>query len=204
MDFADKMHLFEKIWGPSVKGWEKAHGELAVTVSPDHITGILHTLKTHESFACVQLMDVCAVDYLGKRETRFDVVYNLLSLVHNQRLRVKVPLEDGQDIASVTSVFVCADWWEREAFDMYGIIFKGHPDLRRILTDYGFEGFPLRKDFPLTGHVEVRYDPEQRKVVSGPVNLPQAFRTFDAVSPWKGMGGLEEPFAPCDVEQKGD
>jgi NADH-quinone oxidoreductase subunit C len=131
-------------------------------------------------------MDVCGVDYLGRRP-RFDVVYNLLSLIHNKRIRIKVEVEEGMPVPSVSAIYSSANWWEREAFDLYGITFDDHPDLRRILTDYGFEGYPLRKDFPLTGYVEVRYDQEKQQVVYEPVKLPQAFRTFDFESPWEGM-----------------
>ena len=132
------------------------------------------------------LMDVCGVDY-PDRDERFDVVYNLLSLKLNQRVRVKVTTDEDTPVPSVTGVFRSANWYEREAWDLYGIFFSDHPDLRRILTDYGFEGHPLRKDFPLTGYVEVRYDDEQKRVVYEPVKLTQEFRTFDFLSPWEGM-----------------
>ena len=132
------------------------------------------------------LIDICGADY-PERDERFEVVYNLLSLKLNQRVRVKVTTDETTPVPSVTSVFSTAGWFEREAWDLYGIIFSDHPDLRRIMTDYGFEGHPLRKDFPLTGYVEVRYDEEQKRVVYEPVKLTQEFRTFDFLSPWEGM-----------------
>jgi NADH-quinone oxidoreductase subunit C len=138
-------------------------------------------------------MDVCGVDYPGRAE-RFEVVYNLLSLTHNRRIRVKVHTDADTPVPSVTPVFSSANWWEREAWDLFGIYFINHPDLRRILTDYGFEGHPLRKDFPLTGYVEVRYDEDQRRVVYEPVKLPQEFRSFDFLSPWEGI----QPYLPGD------
>jgi NADH-quinone oxidoreductase subunit C len=133
-------------------------------------------------------MDVCGVDY-PSREERFEVVYNLLSLTHNRRIRVKVAASEDTPVPTVVEVFSSANWWERETWDMYGIAFRDHPDLRRILTDYGFQGHPLRKDFPLTGYVEVRYDDEQKRVVYEPVKLPQDWRTFDFLSPWEGIQG---------------
>ncbi|MBY0430201.1 MAG: NADH-quinone oxidoreductase subunit C, partial [Rhodospirillales bacterium] len=136
-----------------------------------------------------QLMDLCGIDY-PQREQRFEVVYHLLSMKHNQRIRVKAPTDEDTPVPSVTGVFSAANWFEREAWDMYGIFFADHPDLRRLLTDYGFEGHPLRKDFPLTGYVEVRYDDEQKRVVYEPVKLTQDFRTFDFLSPWEGPGLL--------------
>ncbi|OJW53395.1 MAG: NADH-quinone oxidoreductase subunit C [Alphaproteobacteria bacterium 41-28] len=174
-----------------------AYNELMVTVERQSIVRVLTYLRDSESFCFVQLMDVCGVDYLG-REPRFDVVYNLLSLSHNRRLRLKVEVEEGMPVPSVTSVYSSANWWEREVFDLYGIPFDDHPDLRRILTDYGFEGHPMRKDFPLTGYVEVRYDEEQKRVVYEPVKLPQAFRTFDFESPWEGMDYAAQTLKPED------
>ena len=135
-----------------------------------------------------QLMDVCGVDY-PERDERFDVVYNLLSLKHNQRVRVKVTTNETEPVPSVTGVFSAANWYEREVWDLYGVFFTDHPDLRRILTDYGFEGHPQRKDFPLTGYVEMRYDEQQKRVVYRPVELVQEFRRFDFLSPWEGMLG---------------
>lgn len=168
-----------------VRGWKVEYGELTVEV---HASRIVHVLKfLREDMLCrfIQLIDLCGVDYPG-RAKRFDVVYHLLSLHNNARIRVKAAVGEDETIPSVIDVFPCADWFEREAFDLYGIVFTGHPDLRRILTDYGFEGHPLRKDFPLTGHVEVRYDDERKAVVYEPVHLVQEYRNFDYLSPWEG------------------
>lgn len=172
--------------GTDVLTWNIDHGELTMTVERASIPRVLAYLRDSETLQFSQLIDVCGVDYLG-RDPRFVVVYNLLSLVHNKRIRLKVDVEEGLPVPSACSVYSSANWWEREVFDMYGIPFEDHPDLRRILTDYGFEGYPMRKDFPLTGYVEVRYDLEKQQVVYEPVNLPQAFRTFDFESPWEGM-----------------
>ena len=138
-----------------------------------------------------QLMDICGVDY-PERPQRFEVVYNLLSLVQNNRVTVKVMLDDNSSIPSVSKVFSSADWWEREIWDLFGIFFSGHPDLRRILTDYGFDGHPLRKDFPLTGFNEVRYSEKEKKVIYEPVNLEQEYRDFDFSSPWEGTKYINE------------
>jgi NADH-quinone oxidoreductase subunit C len=164
--------------------------ELAVTVQRDSIVKVLRFLRDDVNCQFKQLTDVCGVDY-PERENRFDVVYHLLSLTHNNRVRIKLRTDEKTPVPSVTGLFSSANWWEREAWDMFGIYFSGHPDLRRILTDYGFEGHPLRKDFPLSGFVEVRYDDEQKRVVYEPVKLAQELRTFDFVSPWEGM-----PVAP--------
>jgi NADH-quinone oxidoreductase subunit C len=152
---------------------------------PTIVVTVLDYLKTNPAWQCQQLMDACGVDYPSRPE-RFAVVYNLLSVTHNHRVRVKTYTDAATPVPSVIGVYPSAGWWEREAWDMFGITFSGHPDLRRILTDYGFEGHPLRKDFPLTGYVEVRYDPERRQVVYEPVALPQDYRTFDFLSPWEG------------------
>jgi len=183
--------------GMDILSWSIAYNELMMTVERSSIQRVLTYLRDSESLQFAQLIDVCGVDYLG-REPRFDVVYHLLSLVYNQRIRLKVEVEEGMPVPSVTSVYSSANWWEREAFDLYGIPFDDHPDLRRILTDYGFEGHPLRKDFPLTGYVEVRYDEEQKRVVYEPVKLPQAFRTFDFESPWEGMEFAVQTLKPKD------
>ena len=164
---------------------EIAHGELVVLVEKDAIVSVLTFLRDDAGCQFRCLVDVCGVDY-PTREARFEVVYNLLSVFHNQRVRVKLRAEEDSAVPSVTGVFAAAGWWERETWDMYGIYFSGHPDLRRLLTDYGFEGHPLRKDFPLTGYVEVRYDEDQKRVVYQPVKLTQEFRTFDFLSPWEG------------------
>ena len=162
-----------------------AHGELTVTVARDKIVEALTQLRDDAACRFEVLIDLCGVDY-PKREERFDVVYHLLSPRLNQRLRVKVTATETTPVASVNGVFPAANWYEREAYDLYGIRFTGHPDLRRILTDYGFQGYPLRKDFPLTGYVEVRYDDEKKRVVYEPVKLTQEFRAFDFESPWEG------------------
>ncbi len=161
-------------------------GELMLTSGARTLAKLLAFLRDDQNCQFKQLMDVTGLDLPG-REPRFDVVYNLLSLKLNQRIRVKVPVDEGAPVPSVTSVFSSANWFEREAWDLYGIFFSDHPDLRRILTDYGFEGHPLRKDFPLTGYVEVRYDEDQKRVVYEPVKLTQEFRSFDFMSPWEGM-----------------
>jgi NADH-quinone oxidoreductase subunit C len=163
-----------------------AHDELAVVVERDAIVRALTFLRDDVNCQFKQLMDVCGVDHPG-RAPRFDVVYNLLSLTHDRRIRLKVMTDEGEPVPTVTGVFQSANWFEREAWDLFGIYFRDHPDLRRILSDYGFQGHPLRKDFPLTGYVEVRYDDEQKRVVYEPVKLTQEFRTFDFLSPWEGM-----------------
>jgi NADH-quinone oxidoreductase subunit C len=160
-----------------------AFGELTLVVSREALLDVMTGLKTRFGFQ--QLLDVCGADY-PDREERFEVVYHLLSLTRNARLRVKVATDEVQPVPSVVSIYPSAGWFEREAFDMYGMLFSGHPDLRRLLTDYGFQGHPLRKDFPMTGYVEVRYDEEQKRVVYEPVKLTQEFRQFDFLSPWEG------------------
>ena len=160
--------------------------KLVAIVDREDIAKLLVFLRDDVNCQFKQLMDICGVDYT-ERPQRFEVVYNLLSLVHNNRVTVKVMLDDNSSIPSVSKVFSSADWWEREIWDLFGIFFSGHPDLRRILTDYGFDGHPLRKDFPLTGYVEVRYDDAQKRVVYEPVKLTQEYRDFDFLSPWEGM-----------------
>ena len=172
--------------------------ELIVTVRGAAIVRVLTFLRDDTNCQFKLLMDLCGVDY-PEREQRFEVVYNLLSLRQNQRVRVKVATDESTPVPSVTSVYSAAGWFEREAWDLYGIFFSDHPDLRRILTDYGFEGHPLRKDFPLTGYVEVRYDEEQKRVVNEPVRLTQDFRTFDFLSPWEGMTPLLPGDEKADV-----
>jgi len=162
-----------------------AYGDLTVLARGDAITRVLTFLRDDPQCLFRSLMDLCGADYPG-REKRFDVVYHLLSYRHNQRIRVKVQTDEVTPVPSVIEVFPNANWFEREAYDLYGVLFSGHPDLRRILTDYGFEGHPLRKDFPLSGFVEVRYDEEQKRVVYEPIKLPQEFRNFDFLSPWEG------------------
>ena len=162
--------------------------ELCLIVRPVSILRVMIFLKNDANCLTKVLVDVCGVDYPA-RDQRFDVVYNLLSMKHNHRIRVKVTTDEDTPVPSVTSVFPSAGWFERECWDLFGIFFSDHPDLRRILTDYGFNGHPLRKDFPLTGFVELRYDDEQRRVVQEPVHLDQEFRTFDFMSPWEGVQG---------------
>ena len=178
---------------------EVAFHELVVAVDRESIVKVLTFLRDDANCGFRVLVDICGVDW-PERETRFDVVYNLLSLTHNQRIRVKVQTDERSPLPSVAGVFSSAGWYEREAWDMYGIMFSGHPDLRRLLTDYGFEGHPLRKDFPLTGHVELRYDDEEKRVVYEPVSLTQEFRTFDFLSPWEGARYL----LPGDEKARGE
>ena len=166
-----------------------ARGELTIVVPAAHIVKVLTFLRDEPTLLFKELVDLCGVDW-PEREQRFDVVYHLLSLHHNMRIRVKVRTDELTPVPSVVSVYPTAGWFEREAWDMYGILFEGHPDLRRLLTDYGFDGHPLRKDFPLTGYVELRYDEEQKRVIYEPEKLRQDFRTFDFLSPWEGMGEL--------------
>ena len=161
------------------------YGELTVHTNGEDIIPLMRFLRDDNRTQFVSFIDVCGVDYPGN-EKRFEVVYHLLSPKQNLRLRVKLMTDEETPIPSVTGIYPGADWFEREAYDMYGILFTGHPDLRRILTDYGFDGHPLRKDFPLTGYVEVRYDDEAKRVVYEPVELRQEFRDFDYESPWEG------------------
>ncbi|MGI9521634.1 MAG: NADH-quinone oxidoreductase subunit C [Hyphomicrobiaceae bacterium] len=162
-----------------------AHGELTITVVPREIRSVLKLLRDDARCQFEVLIDLCGVDWPA-RENRFEVVYHMLSPRLNQRIRVKTCANEIDPVPSVIEVYPVADWFEREAYDMYGILFSDHPDLRRLLTDYGFQGHPLRKDFPLTGHVEVRYDEEHKRVVYEPVRLTQEFRSFDFESPWEG------------------
>jgi len=172
--------------GDAVVSTEVRLDELMVTVRRQDIVKVLTYLRDDANCHFKILADICGVDY-PEDEERFEVVYNLLSLTHNLRVRVKVRAGEGDAVPSVVNVFSSADWFEREAWDLYGIYFSDHPDLRRLLTDYGFEGHPLRKDFPLTGYVEIRYDDEQKRVVYEPVKLTQDFRSFDFMSPWEGL-----------------
>lgn len=175
---------------PSVTGG-LAHDGLCFVVRACDLLDVARFLRDDPVCRFVCFVDLCGVDYPG-RAVRFEVVTHLLSPYENTRVRLKVPVEDGGSIPSLSGIFPGAGWFEREAFDLYGIDFSGHGDLRRLLTDYGFSGHPLRKDFPLTGHVEVRYDDEAKKVVYGPVHLMQEFRTFDYASPWEGLLGDEK------------
>ncbi|NBB69488.1 MAG: NADH-quinone oxidoreductase subunit C [Alphaproteobacteria bacterium] len=169
---------------------EVVRDELNVDVQAASIRRILSWLRDEPSALFQELMDLCGVDYPDRPQARFDVVYHLLSVKHNQRVRVRLATDEDTPVPSVTGVFPTAGWFEREAWDMYGVLFAEHDDLRRLLTDYGFEGHPLRKDFPLTGYVEVRYDEEQKRVVYEPVQLQQDWRTFDFLSPWEGAQGV--------------
>jgi len=178
-------HLEASLPGAVSKA-EELLGELILWTDQEHLVALATFLRDDPAMLFQQLMDVTAVDY-PQREQRFEVVYNLLSLKHNRRLRLKVPTDEETPVPSLCSVFSAANWFEREVWDLYGVFFTNHPDLRRILTDYGFEGHPLRKDFPLTGYVEVRYDEELKRVVYEPVELKQEFRGFDFESPWEGI-----------------
>ena len=171
--------------GDSIASVSTAYGELTLVVGLEDILRVLKFLRDDSGCRFVCLMDVCGVDY-PERENRFDVVYHLLSPTQNTRIRIKLEVHETRQVPSVVPLFPTAEWFEREAFDMYGILFSNHPDLRRLLTDYGFRGHPLRKDFPLTGYVEVRYDDEEKRVVYEPVKLTQEFRSFDFESPWEG------------------
>ena len=160
-------------------------GELTLTVRRDELLNIVKFLRDDPQLKFTCFIDVCGVDY-PERENRFDVVYHFLSVSQNVRIRLKCETDETSPVPSIVSLFPGAHWFEREAYDMYGIIFEGHPDLRRLLTDYGFQGYPLRKDFPTTGFVEVRYDESQKRVVYEPVKLAQEMRSFDFASPWEG------------------
>ena len=189
----------------AVTGHEVRHGELTITANAADIVRVATFLRDDPACQFVNMTDVTAVDWPA-REKRFDVVYHLLSPRLNQRIRVKVPTDEATPVPSLIDVFRGADWFEREAYDLYGVLFTGHPDMRRILTDYGFEGHPLRKDFPLTGFVEVRYDDEEKRVRYDKVALAQEFRTFDFLSPWEGtdyvLPGDEKAARPPEPEKK--
>ncbi|WP_417581392.1 NADH-quinone oxidoreductase subunit C [Pelagibacterium sp.] len=171
--------------GEALDGYNVAYGELTLEARPDAILNVMRTLRDDPRCQFTCIIDVCGVDY-PERAQRFDVVYHLLSPQQNTRIRVRIVTDEVTPVPSITGIFRGADWFEREAYDLYGILFSGHHDLRRILTDYGFDGHPLRKDFPLTGFVEVRYDEERKRVVYEPVKLAQEFRNFDYLSPWEG------------------
>lgn len=174
------------VMGPAVRDHRLAHDELTLYARPDALLALMRFLRDDEELQFRQLIDLCGVDY-PNRPQRFEVVYHLLSLHQNIRVRVSVETDETTPVPSLSPLFPNADWYEREAFDLYGILFSGHPDLRRILTDYNFTGHPMRKDFPTTGYVELRYDTEQRQVVYEPVKLDQQYRKFDFLSPWEGM-----------------
>jgi NADH-quinone oxidoreductase subunit C len=170
--------------GP-VSAWAVAYGELTIQADAASIVAVVTFLRDDPRCQFICFIDITAVDWPG-RDKRFDVVYHFLSPKLNQRIRIKVQTDEVTPVPSIIGVFPGADWFEREAYDLYGVLFAGHPDMRRILTDYGFEGYPLRKDFPLTGFVEVRYDDDAKRVVYEPVRLNQEFRNFDFLSPWEG------------------
>ena len=179
----------QKTFGDDCLSFHLWQQELTLTIERLAIAKVLTYLRDHGDYLFKQLIDLCAVDY-PQRPQRFEVVYHLLSLKYNRRLRLKVHTDETSPVPSITGVYSAANWWEREAWDLFGVSFTGHPDLRRLLTDYGFEGHPLRKDFPLTGYVEVRYDEEKKRVAYEDVNLPQAYRNFETLSPWEGITPL--------------
>jgi NADH-quinone oxidoreductase subunit C len=184
----------------AVSGISTAFGELTLTVETARLIETVTYLRDDPSCLFVSFIDLTAVDY-PTREKRFDVVTHLLSPKHNRRIRIKVETDETAPVASLTGLFPAADWYEREAYDLFGVVFAGHPDLRRLLTDYGFDGHPLRKDFPMTGYVEVRYDDQQKRVVYEPVQLTQEFRSFDFLSPWEGA---IDYVLPGDEKAKGN
>jgi NADH-quinone oxidoreductase subunit C len=177
-------HLRARL-GDSIIEQTNAFGDLALKVEPSEILSVLRFLRDDPTCRFVSFIDICGVDY-PNRERRFDVVYHLLSPTRNTRIRVKIETDEATPVPSCVGIFPGALWFEREAYDLFGILFTGHPDMRRLLTDYGFDGHPLRKDFPMTGFVEVRFDDEAKRVVYEPVRLSQEFRQFDFLSPWEG------------------
>ncbi|MBO6838659.1 MAG: NADH-quinone oxidoreductase subunit C [Alphaproteobacteria bacterium] len=190
-------------FGDEIDGHELINGQLVVTVGPQNLLKLCKFLRDDAQCLFQQVSDICGVDY-PDREKRFEVVYNLLSFKHNLRCRVKVNADEDTAVPSVVKIWPAANWFEREVWDMYGVFFADHPDLRRILTDYGFDGHPQRRDFPLTGYVEVRYDDEQRRVVYEPVRLTQEFRSFDFMSPWEGMTPTLPGDEKAEAQKEGD
>ncbi|NOC44138.1 MULTISPECIES: NADH-quinone oxidoreductase subunit C [unclassified Ruegeria] len=180
-----------------VLSWDVTHGELNVDVAPSNLVEFVEFLKSDQSCKFSSLVDITGVDY-PERAKRFDVVYHFLSMYQNQRIRLRVSIREDDMVPSIVDVHPSANWFEREVYDMFGILFSGHPDLRRILTDYGFRGHPLRKDFPTTGYTEVRYDEAQKRVVYEPVSLVQEYRQFDFMSPWEGANYI----LPGDEKQE--
>ncbi|MDP8997947.1 MAG: NADH-quinone oxidoreductase subunit C [Pseudomonadota bacterium] len=195
-DMIDLATLQSKL-GAAITGGETAYGEVTLHAEPAQILSVLAKLQSDPDLRFVSFIDICGADY-PEREKRFDVVYHLLSPYKNARVRIKVQVDEQGEVPSAVGVFPAADWFEREVYDFYGVVFSGHPDLRRILTDYGFSGHPLRKDFPVTGYVEVRYDDEKKRVVYEPVKLVQEMRQFDYLSPWEGA----EYILPGDEKAK--
>ncbi|MEM7189836.1 MAG: NADH-quinone oxidoreductase subunit C [Pseudomonadota bacterium] len=177
--------LIEANKSAAVLSHELTHGELTLTATVSGLRDLVIYLRDNAACAFTTLVDITAVDY-PEREDRFDVVYHFLSMPQNQRVRIRVPVAEDEIVPAITDLHPSANWFEREVFDMYGIMFSGHPDLRRLLTDYGFRGYPLRKDFPTTGYTEVRYDETSKRVVYEPVTLVQDYRQFDFMSPWEG------------------
>ncbi len=192
----EDLKQFAETLSAALRGWVEdsslAYGELTLTVRADCLVETVAFLRDDPSCLFVCFIDLTAVDY-PTREKRFDVVTHLLSPKHNRRIRVKVEADEQTPVASLSGLFPAANWFEREAYDLFGVYFSGHPDLRRLLTDYGFDGHPLRKDFPMTGYVEVRYDDDKKRVVYEPVRLNQEFRSFDFLSPWEGTIGYVLP-----------
>ena len=186
LEKAINSELTTKILSSKIK-----HDQINICIEDNNLTEVMIFLKTHSSTKFKQLIDITAVDY-PDRDKRFKMVYLLLSHEKNSRIKIEFDIKEGEILSSLTSIFPSANWMEREVFDMYGVKFKNHPDLRRILTDYGFKGHPLRKDFPLTGHTEVRYSEDQKKVVNEPVKLEQNYRNFDYESPWEGTKYIKE------------
>jgi NADH-quinone oxidoreductase subunit C len=191
--------------GAAAKAHDVSFGQLTIAIDIAKIVDVVRTLRNDPRFRFVNFIDVTAVDYPG-RENRFDVVYHFLSPILNERIRLRGQASETTQVPSIIDVFPGADWFERETYDLYGVIFIGHPDMRRLLTDYGFDGHPLRKDFPLTGFVEVRYDDQEKRVVYEPVKLNQEFRKFDFLSPWEGadypLPGDEKATAPAPTPPK--
>jgi NADH-quinone oxidoreductase subunit C len=185
-NLADLAAHIESRMPDAVRSTQIVVGELTVLAERDHILPLLRFLRDDQQCNFETFIDLCGVDY-PERNERFEVVYHLLSMRMNHRIRIRIRTDEETAVPSAVPIWPVANWFEREAFDMYGIQFSDHPDLRRILTDYGFEGFPLRKDFPLTGHYEVRYDDLEKRVIYEPVNLVQEYRNFDFLSPWEGM-----------------
>ncbi|WP_027258415.1 NADH-quinone oxidoreductase subunit C [Leisingera aquimarina] len=181
-----------------VVAWDVSFGELNIDVTPSNIAGLVEFLKSDQNCKFSSLVDITAVDY-PERGKRFDVIYHFLSMYRNQRIRLRAAVREDEMVPSIVDVHPSANWFEREVYDMFGILFSGHPDLRRILTDYGFRGYPLRKDFPTTGYTEVRYDEAQKRVVYEPVKLVQEYRQFDFMSPWEGA----EYILPGDEKKEG-
>tara|TARA_B100001123_G_C15055583_1_gene925414 strand:+ start:347 stop:961 length:615 start_codon:yes stop_codon:yes gene_type:complete len=176
-------------------------GQLFIEIDIDNLRSTILFLKTNEKCKFKQLIDITAVDYLNE-EKRFKIIYLLLSHESNLRIIISINIDDKAEVPSITKIFPSANWMEREVFDMYGLAFKDHPDLRRILTDYGFEGYPLRKDFPLTGHTEVRYSEHKKKVITEPVKLEQEYRDFEFGSPWEGTKYIKEEIKKEESEKK--